>query len=75
MQSISTKNLPWTQTKPARTKATAAGGASLTITGEGEHVNAAQQLKDQLDWRGVMYGGHTREGMVFVFSNAAHMLR
>jgi len=75
MQTIKTKYLPATNTKPSRLKAKASGGASLVMSvsnQEGDdqtHVDVARALKRKLKWEGKMYGGDTKEGMVFVFES------
>lgn len=70
MQTITTKPLPATATKPARIKATASGGGgSITISASGDesHMQAMRQLCNKLNWHGFIAGGHTNDGMVWVF--------
>jgi len=76
MQTIKTKYLPATNTKPSRIRARASGGASLVMSvsnqeegGDYTHVDVALALKRKLKWEGKMYGGDTKEGMVFVFDS------
>ena len=80
MQTISTKYLPITATRPQRIKATHCGGATsvtwsideATPDGDDErYAFVAKMLRDKLNWRGRMVGGHTRHGMVFVFVDGA----
>ena len=35
---------------------------------EDNHVSAALQLAEKLDWRGRWFGGHTNRGMVWVMA-------
>jgi len=80
MQTITTKILPATNTKPARVKATHEGNAlSATIPrGNGaiekDYNQAARILKTRLKWPGKMVGGHTRDGMVFVFIHGEYII-
>lgn len=71
MQTIHTKHLPATATKPARIKATASGGGGgITISvhaADDAHLEAMKQLCHKLDWHGLIAGGHTKDGMVWVF--------
>ena len=71
MQTISIKHLPATATKPARVKATASGGGGSVIVSnnaaDDSILLAVRQLCQKLDWHGMIAGGHTKDGMVFVF--------
>lgn len=75
MQTIACKYLGPTNFKGSRVKATATNGESITVAYqyelgfEGTCCEVATDLKNKLGWSGVMYGGHTRDGMVFVFAN------
>jgi hypothetical protein len=74
-QSIETKYLGPTNYKGSRIKATAAGGMSITVGYRSElnvdenHQAAAVALCEKLGWGGLMQGGSTRSGYVFVFSD------
>lgn len=74
MQTIETRIIPATNTKPTRIKATASGGIGKIYPinqnlyrDEQNHAAAAQLLMTKLDWYGTMAGGHTKQGMVWVF--------
>ena len=75
MQTIITKHLGPTATKRPRVRATTSGGAgSVTLTTCGEwqddqnHKAAAETLRTKLGWGvGRLFGGHTKDGMVWVF--------
>ena len=79
MQTIQTKYLPATNYKPARVKATCQGG-SVTISREyalnvdQDYVRVAKLLKDKMKWTGDMIGGHTDQGMVFVFKEDTYRI-
>lgn len=72
MKTIHTKYLGPTDTKGMRILATD-GDTKLafpwTYSGDEDrnHQRAAEMLKDKLQWKGVMVGGHTKDGMVWVF--------
>ena len=75
MQTIMTKYLGPTDTKPPRVKAmTSSGhrGSTYTVEWEdildveGNHADAAQKLLDKLGWRGEWRMGSTDRGYVFV---------
>jgi len=80
MQTINCKVLPATNTKPTRIKATAEGGFSHTISSwdgnidEGYKKAALQLKRDKLGWTGKMIGGHTKNGMCFVFFNETYVI-
>lgn len=74
-QSITTKFLPWTHTKPQRIKAFTSGGVAITrawpdVQGVAEaHALIANELIDQMGWRHDRedwYQGATKDGYVFV---------
>jgi len=74
MKAIVTKYLPATNTKPARIKATAEGGNSVTISypqddisQEAAYRKAAEALCAKMKWPGQLFGGGTENGYVFVF--------
>ena len=85
MQAIETKYLPCTNTKPTRIKATACGGATLTMSkyaaeerspDKGNHQDmthrvVAEALRDKLGWTGRLICGGTKNGYVFVFADNA----
>ena len=72
MQTINVKYLPATNSKGVRIKASCEGG-SVTISRdysveiEQDYMLAAKTLKDKMQWSGDIVGGHTKDGMVFVF--------
>jgi len=75
MQTIMTKYLGPTDTKPPRVKAmTSSGHRGSTYTMEwddrldveGNHADAAQKLLDRLGWHGAWCMGSTDRGYVFV---------
>lgn len=74
LQSIVTRDLPPTNTLPARVRATAAGGATLVISRHdapdtyrgNAHDYAARLLASRLDWTDPMIPGATRDGYVYV---------
>ena len=79
MQTINVKYLPATNTKGTRIKASCEGG-SITISRdygsniEQDYMEAAKQLKSKLFWTGTMVGGHTKDGMVFVFDDEQYIV-
>lgn len=74
MQTITTKYHGPTNTKGARISATTTGGKRIYIPFDYEHDDthnhaaAAQALRDEQNWAGEMVGGHTKTGMVWVFT-------
>ena len=81
MQKIKTKIIPSTNTKPTRIKAISDSGLSVTISRScdslisNDHKKAANKLKIKLGWTDKMIGGHTKDGMIFVFHNDDFILR
>jgi len=79
MQTINCKYLPATNTKGVRIKATCEGG-SVTISRdygvdiEQDYKAAAYKLKMRLGWTEKMIGGHTKDGMIFVFYNELYIV-
>lgn len=79
MQVIETIYHGVTNTRPARITAAQSGGPTkATISRDGApgddneaHAMAARALAQKLNWRGEMVGGHTRDGMVWVFLDPA----
>jgi hypothetical protein len=75
MQTISTKYVGPSNTKGSRIIATTAWvHHRLTISYDSSlsseddaHAKAAQALRDKMGWSGEMIGGHTKDGMVWVF--------
>jgi hypothetical protein len=67
-QSIETKYLRPTNNRGARVKATASGGASVTISyghekdDDMEHVKALTELVNKLGWHGEWHGGAVKGG-------------
>ena len=80
MGTIETKLLPSTNNRGYRVKATASGGASITIAQDhtleecDKHAKAALALLRKLDWKGRMIGGHTKDGMVWVFADNLYQI-
>ena len=72
LQSISTRDIPATNTKPARIRATASGGVSMIVSRHcmsdyfNAHAHAARMLADSLDWADEFIPGATRDGYCFV---------
>ena len=73
-KAILTKYLPATNTKPSRVKAYDCDGNSITVPytyddlyGNQAYINAANALKNKMGWKGELIGGHTKDGMAFVF--------
>lgn len=73
LQAITTKVIPATNTKGARIKATAEGGASLTrdyhsLDGNDatKHLSVATLLALHLKWENQMVQGATKDGYCFV---------
>jgi len=76
MQTITTKHLPATDTKPSRVKATHSGRRqSVTVSCGGQDAPfydriAVQFLMEKLGWTGSMVGGGMADGsMVWVFES------
>jgi hypothetical protein len=78
MQTIETRYLPDTNTRPRRITAKQSGGGpqakQVTISRDSApdddneaHGFAARTLAEKIGWHGELIGGHTREGMVWVF--------
>ena len=58
-QTIETRFIPATDTKPARIKAAAEAGSitrSYAYEGDKQHSEVAQELADKLGWTGPRYG-------------------
>jgi len=75
-QSIETKFVGHTQTKPSRIIATTSGGKKLVVstshldgTDEENHTFVAETLFKQLGWPGKLVCGTTKKGYVFVVIN------
>jgi hypothetical protein len=73
LRAIQTKYLRPTNSRPARVKAFDCVGNSITCAWDSfdddsrSHRLAAETLRDQLGWKGELIGGHTKDGMVFLF--------
>ena len=75
MQTISTKYLGPTNTRGSRVVAIASGNrafrtwvsAGMSRSDNEPHEEAARKLAGKLEWKGEMIGGHTKDGMVWVF--------
>jgi hypothetical protein len=80
MQTIKSKILSATNFKPTRVKATSSNGISKTIpfdygmSTEENYMKVAKKLKNSLKWDKEMIGGHTKNGMVFVFKNDMYII-
>ena len=80
MKTISTKYLSATNFKGSRIKATDCDN-SITISyphelnHEQAHMKAAQALMEKMDWLGEMMGGHTKDGMVFIFPDNDYVIK
>ena len=74
MQTIETRYYT-TPNGNVRILAKASGGYSkcfdidYSLSHTENHMKAALTLKNELDWPGKMHGGHTANGMVFVWDN------
>ena len=73
MKAISTRYLGPTDRNGDRVKANDGDGNTITIpwdyaqSNETNHQFAALALAGKMQWGGTMHGGHTRNGMVWVF--------
>jgi hypothetical protein len=71
-QAITTKYLPYTNTKPSRVKATTSSGISLTmsydheLSADGNHTAVAKALVEKLGWQGVWVAGGLPNGNCYV---------
>lgn len=79
MKTISTKYYGSTKTKPSRIKATDGDNTiwhnfDHDYTLESNYMIAAGKLKVKLEWSEKMIGGHTKEGMVFVFKSHQYVI-
>ncbi len=87
MQTIETRTIPATNTKPMRIIAQNCGGTRLMWSWdfaqaqEGNsgrdnkvHASIAKALAAKLGWEGNMYGGHTKAGMVWVFEDSNNLI-
>jgi hypothetical protein len=74
MQTISTKYVGPTNYRGSRIIATSASGRKITVSydpavsSESAHMNGVIALAEKLGWKGTMSGGHTKDGMVWVFA-------
>ena len=76
MQIIRTKYFPATNNRSERIKASTDNYAikqssiicnyDNRLTCEKNHIKAARLLKDKMEWNGEWFGGHSKEGMIFV---------
>jgi hypothetical protein len=81
MQTISTKYLPATNFKSARVAAVASGARERVclswntgLSCDENHRAAAKAICEKLEWHGQLQGGHTAQGMVFVFVESRALL-
>ena len=79
MQTIITKYLGPTNHRGSRYKATHTGNytsvtlsADYSLNAEDNHAAAAQALAEKLGWEGEYTGGHTQEGMAFVYLDGGY---
>ena len=76
MQTITTKYIPSTETKPERIKATNTAGISATVPfsyGVEElqaHFKAVLKLNKALKWNGDLVAGAVKGGYCFVFKDS-----
>lgn len=84
MQTIRTEYFPPTNNRNSRIKATASGGMScyvdtvdnLSINDNRQHQLAAKKLAKKLQWTGLtLFGGHTKNGMVWVVADEHNKIR
>lgn len=80
MQTITTKYIGPSNTKGSRIKASCEAKSIIrskdcSLSTDNAHIVVAQELKDAMGWQGVMIGGHTKEGMIFVFQNSDYILK
>jgi hypothetical protein len=75
MKAITVKYLSPTNTKGTRVKASDGDGNSVILPKDYAldsyemAQKAAVRLCEKMDWHGVIEGGYTKDGMVFVFSD------
>lgn len=76
MRVIEVKYLSPTNARGSRLKATVYGLSESVTVGfhnysndKDGYLDAAEKLKNKLGWKGTMYGGDTKNGMVFVFAD------
>lgn len=74
MQTIETRYLGPSNTKPGRIRATASGGASALVSYahdatsvEAAHAQAAEKLRAKMKWDAMYLAGSTQRGYVFAF--------
>lgn len=73
MKAIQTRDIPASNSKPARVKAFDADGNSVTIARlqhcviDRTHAAAAEALKSKMGWTGTFVQGSIKGGQVFVF--------
>jgi hypothetical protein len=75
MQIIETRYHGSSNSRPARIIATQSGGVKQAVISRDSapdddnaaHGEAARVLAGKMDWHGEMIGGHTKDGMVWVF--------
>jgi hypothetical protein len=73
MKTIKTTHLGPTNTRGSRIKASDEDGNSITLPYKSElnsnqcHMEAAVALCEKMDWIGMLHGGHTKNGMTWVF--------
>lgn len=82
MQTIHTKYVGPSNVRGSRIIATASGSKAriivscdLAASSEDAHIEGAKALCAKMDWHGTMIGGHTKDGMVFVFDDTHQSYR
>lgn len=80
MQTITTKYAGPTDHRGSRIVATSASGHRISISydsslnSEDAHKKGAIALREKLGWSKPMVGGHTKEGMVWVFDTGDYRI-
>ena len=76
MKSIETKYVGPSNVRGTRIIATDCGDHRIiksydhSLSSEQNHMAAARQLCEKLNWHGSLWGGHTKAGMVFVWADS-----
>ena len=81
MQTINCKYHGPTNHKGARVSATTSEGHGRVYVSrnadrvEDDFIKAARLCAEKMDWKGTMQGGHTKDGMVFVFQHGMNRFK